>query len=197
MTQQKKFSTYDLVIVGVMAALVFAATFFLKIGPIPTPVGPTQIKLANALCLLAGMLFGGVRGGLAAGIGSALFDLSNPAFVESAPYTLVFFFLMAFVCGLVANLGGKHGTDRKLNLLGALAGSLTYLVLNFGKKILLLLLAGSSLQAAAVTCATSFIFSVINMVVGVVISVLLAPVCRQALVQAGLGPKLFPHHNAA
>ena len=81
MTQQKKFSTYDLVIVGVMAALVFAATFFLKIGPIPTPVGPTQIKLANALCLLAGMLFGGVRGGLAAGIGSALFDLSNPAFV--------------------------------------------------------------------------------------------------------------------
>ena len=57
MTQQKKFSTYDLVIVGVMAALVFAATFFLKIGPIPTPVGPTQIKLANALCLLAGMLF--------------------------------------------------------------------------------------------------------------------------------------------
>ena len=54
MSHDKKFSTYDLVIVGVMAALVFAATFFLKIGPIPTPVGPTQIKLANALCLLAG-----------------------------------------------------------------------------------------------------------------------------------------------
>ena len=31
MTQQKKFSTYDLVIVGVMAALVFAATTGLEL----------------------------------------------------------------------------------------------------------------------------------------------------------------------
>ena len=192
MKQNRTFSTYDIVIVGVMAALVFAATFFLKIGPIPTPVGPTQIKLANALCLLAGMLFGGVRGGLAAGIGSALFDLSNPAFVESAPFTLVFFFVMAFVCGAVANLGGRAGRDTRLNLLGAAAGSISYIVLNFGRKILLLLLAGSSLGAALASCATSFFFSCINMVFGVAASVLLAPVCRRALCRAGLERKLFP-----
>ena len=82
--------TYDIVIVGVMAAGVFVITSVVKIGPIPTPAGPTQIKLGNAFCLLAGMLFGGIRGGLAAGIGSALFDLTNPAFVSSAPFTLYF-----------------------------------------------------------------------------------------------------------
>ena len=40
-----KFSIYDTVIIGVMAALCFVSTAFLKIGPIPTPAGPTMIKV--------------------------------------------------------------------------------------------------------------------------------------------------------
>ena len=34
----------DLAEVGVLAALVFVATYFLKIGPIATPAGPTMLK---------------------------------------------------------------------------------------------------------------------------------------------------------
>ncbi|MBC8547643.1 ECF transporter S component [Clostridiaceae bacterium NSJ-31] len=190
MTTKRKFSTYDLVVVGVLAALIFVCTMFIKIGPIPTPVGATQIKVANALCLMGGMLFGGVRGGLAAGIGSMFFDLLNPAFVESAPYTLVFFFLMAFVCGVVSHLGGRAGKDWRYNLLGAIAGQVTYLILNFGKKILLLVLAGSTFGAAA-ACAVSFATSCINAVIAVILSVLLAPVLRSALVRAGFAEKLW------
>lgn len=191
MTTKRKFSTYDLVVVGVLAALIFVCTMFIKIGPIPTPVGATQIKVANALCLMGGMLFGGVRGGLAAGIGSMFFDLLNPAFVESAPYTLVFFFLMAFVCGVVSHLGGRAGKDWRYNLLGAISGQVAYLILNFGKKILLLVLAGSTFGAAAASCAVSFATSCINAVIAVILSVLLAPVLRSALVRAGFAEKLW------
>ncbi|MEG2429773.1 MAG: ECF transporter S component, partial [Oscillospiraceae bacterium] len=54
-----KFSVYDIAIVGVMAAIIFALTYFVKI-PIPTPAGQTMLKVANAFCLLAGILFGGL-----------------------------------------------------------------------------------------------------------------------------------------
>ena len=67
--KQKKLLNY--VLTAVMAAMIFVATYFLKI-PISTPAGPTMLKVSNILILLAGILFGGVYGGLAAGIGSGL-----------------------------------------------------------------------------------------------------------------------------
>ncbi|MBQ4118651.1 MAG: ECF transporter S component, partial [Oscillospiraceae bacterium] len=102
MNTQKKFTVRDLAEIGVLAALVFVATYFLKIGPIPTPAGPTQFKMGNAVCLLGAMVFGKTKGGLAAGIGSAMFDLTQPAFVAGAPFTFAFFFAMAYVCGWVS-----------------------------------------------------------------------------------------------
>ena len=69
--KQRLFSLYDMVVVGVMAAIIFVLTYFVQI-PIPTPAGQTMLKSANIFILLAGLLFGGLRGGLAAGIGSIL-----------------------------------------------------------------------------------------------------------------------------
>ena len=43
----KKITVHDLVVVGLMAAMVFVCTAFLKIGPIPPPAGPTQLKPGN------------------------------------------------------------------------------------------------------------------------------------------------------
>lgn len=73
--KNSRFTLYRIVIIGLMAAMVFVCTMFLGIR-IPTPTGTTQLKTANAICLLTGLLFGGWTGGLAAGIGSALFDLT-------------------------------------------------------------------------------------------------------------------------
>ena len=81
-----------------MAAVIFVLTMFVRIE-IPTPTGYTNLKIANGFCLAAGMLFGGVYGGLAAGVGSMLFDVMDPKYITSAPFTFAFFFLMAFVCG--------------------------------------------------------------------------------------------------
>ncbi len=187
----KRNITYDIVIVGVMAAVIFVTTSVIKIGPIPTPAGNTMIKLANAFCLMAGILFGGVRGGLAAGIGSMLFDLTNPAFVSSAPFTLFFFFMMAFTAGVVSHIGSFDGKNNVINLLGAIAGSVTYLVLYLGKSVLVLVFAGSDFTAALAACSAKFITSGINAVIAVIIAVPLSIVCRKALERAGFKNKLF------
>ena len=46
-SKKKAFSLYDIVMIGLMAAVVFVVTMFLSIR-IPTPTGTTMIKL----CLL-------------------------------------------------------------------------------------------------------------------------------------------------
>lgn len=48
----KKFTVRDLAEIGVLAALVFVATYFLKIGPIATPAGPTMLKQATPYAFL-------------------------------------------------------------------------------------------------------------------------------------------------
>ena len=86
--KNSRFTLYRIVIIGLMAAMVFVCTMFLGIR-IPTPTGTTQLKTANAICLLTGLLFGGWTGGLAAGIGSALFDLTYPEWAAGAWLTLI------------------------------------------------------------------------------------------------------------
>lgn len=187
LANQKKFTVRDLAEIGVLAALVFVASYFLKIGPIPTPAGPTQFKMGNAVCLLGALLFGKLKGGLASGIGSAMFDLTNPAFVASAPTTFINFFLMSFVCGWVSKIGGNDGTKTKRNIIAAICGAGTYLVLHLGKSFVTLLLEGSEVHAALVACGTKFVTSGINAVFAVVVSVILAPVCKKALDRAYRG----------
>ena len=63
-SKKKAFSLYDIVMIGLMAAVVFVVTMFLSIR-IPTPTGTTMIKLANAFVLLCGLLLGPVRGVIA------------------------------------------------------------------------------------------------------------------------------------
>ena len=189
MSSSKKFTLYDIVVVGVMAAIVFALTYFIRIE-IPTPAGPTNLKLANAFILLAGMLFGGLRGGLAGGIGSMIFDLINPAYITSAPFTLIFFFMMGFVCGVVSGIGEKKGNQPLWNVIGGIAGAATNFVLHIGKSVIELVLAGSDLSAALVACSTKMVTSGINIVTGVIIAALLAPVLKMAVVRTGVYQKM-------
>ena len=108
-----------MVFTAVMAAFVFVATYFLKIR-IPTPTGYTMLKMGNILCVLSGLLFGPVCGGLAAGVGSALYDLTDPAFAAGAMTTFVRFFIMGFLAGLISHLGKANGEHMKRNLVAAI-----------------------------------------------------------------------------
>ncbi len=62
-------------------------------------------------------LFAGTCGRRAGGgIGSALYDLTNPAYIASAPFTFAFKFMLACVCGLVAYAGNNRGRTTNLIL---------------------------------------------------------------------------------
>ena len=192
-TSSRKFSVIDLVVVGLMAAIIFVTTSFIKIQ-IPTPTGPTMLKVANIICLLSGMLFGGVRGGLAAGIGSFLFDLTNPAFVSGAPFTLINFFLMAFVCGVISTHGKHIGKEILFNIIGAVCGCATYFLLYIGKSVITLMLAGSAFSAAVIATAPKMITSSINSLIAIVGACLLAPLFAKALKSTRLYQNIFRRH---
>lgn len=179
-----KFKTYDIVVVSLMAAMVFVTTYFIKIE-IPTPTGVTMLKAGNIVILLCAMLLGSVRGGLAAGIGSMLYDLTDPRFVASAPFTLVFFFMMAFVCGLFTK---KSGIQYRI--LGGAVGAFTYIALYIGKKIIVLMLAGSAFLPALASLSVNIITSTTNAVIAVTFAVILEPTFRKALKRAGVLQKL-------
>ncbi len=176
--KQKKLLNY--ILVGVMAAMIFVTTSFLKI-PISTPAGQTMLKVSNILILLAGMLFGGVYGGLASGIGSGLYDLFDPVYISSAPLTFIRFFLMSLICGLISNSGNSKGTSFKRNLIGAICGAVTYWGLYIFESVSKLMIGGSTFQAALAAAAPKMITSGINQTVAVIGSMILIIPLNRAL----------------
>lgn len=165
---------------GLMAAMVFVATTFFKIE-IATPAGYTMIKTGNILCILAGFLLGPVYGGLAAGIGSGLYDLFDPKYAASAPFTFVFFFLMAFTAGWLNKKWNADLRSVPKMVVFALCGAMLYWFLTISKSVITLMLAGSAFVPALVANGTKMLTSLINAIVAVVFSVLLARPIRKAL----------------
>ena len=169
-----RFSTRQIAFIGVMAAIVFVSNYI----QIKIPIGindVTRIHVANAFCLLAGIVLGPVQGGLAAGIGSAFYDILDPGYITSAPFTFAFKFLMAFVAGAVA---GKDNLNIKTgrSLAAAFLGQATYIVLYISKKFIVYLMQGEPVNVALGLCATSLVASLLNAVISVVVVGLLAPV---------------------
>ena len=73
MNQNKVIPIARVVSLAMMAAIVYVLTL------LRFPLGGSKVHLANAACLLSGLLFGPVGGGVAAGLGSGLYDLLNRA----------------------------------------------------------------------------------------------------------------------
>jgi len=187
-------SLYRIILIGLMAAMVFVSTMFLKFD-IPTPPDKTMIKLGNAVCVLSGLLLGGVGGGLAAGIGSALYDLFDPAFAPEAWITFIRFFLMGLIAGLIAHAGGRKGRDLKFNLIAAIASSAFSLIFYIAKSALTkMALAGdfslNRLYIALGEILLKIVAGSINAVAAVVISVILIRPLIAALDRAGLLTKI-------
>lgn len=134
MNRKKSMTAYDLAFIGVMAAIIYVVTLF------RIPVGQSKIHLANAVCLLAGMLFGPVAGGLSAGIGSALYDaLAGGYDIANVAITFVSKFAMAAVCGLMTGSLREKKEEKTENtswlndtgkiILACIVGALTYVAL--------------------------------------------------------------------
>lgn len=185
----KRWNPYQMAGIGLMAALVFVSNYI----SIPIPSGPsvTRVHVANAFCLLSGLLLGPVGGGLSAGIGSFLYDLTNPAYISGSPFTFVFKFLLAFVCAKIAYTRGNKAGNVKLNFIAAISGSLTYIVLYLGKTFVEnIIVYHLALPANLGFILTDFITSSINATIAVLLSVPLCLAIRKALKRGNLLEKL-------
>lgn len=192
MSEKNKNSTYMLAAMAMMIALVFASNY-LSI-PIPTPIDNTRIHLGNVMCLLAALLFGGWKGGLAAGLGSMFYDLTMPKYAPECWVTFINKFMMAFICGLII-YGLFAKKDRKPPMwrliVGTACGALSYVVLylvtNFIKNYLVF---GIELETVLLTMLDKGIVSLINAAIAVPVSLLLYTALRPAFKAAGLSERL-------
>ena len=96
-------------------------------------------------------------------------------------FTLVFFFAMGAVCGWVSHAGGAKAQNMKLNLLAAILGAVSYYVLNIGRNIVELMLAGSAFVPAVLANSAKIGTSAVNAVIAVLGAMLLIVPLQKAL----------------
>ena len=180
-TTVKNKRLYSIVTVGLMAALVYVGNY-LQIK-IPNGGLVTRIHLGNSMCLLAGLLFGRLRGGLSSGIGAALYDLFDPVYIVSAPYTFFSKFAMGFTAGHIR----KHSKNEKSAVIwAAVAGQLVYIVLYLLKTFISQILLGEPVSVALKLTGVNAITSTINGVLACVIAVPLYFALSKALAHTGI-----------
>lgn len=181
----KKSNTYNLVMSSIMATFVTISTFL----GVVIPIGDTNttFHLGNITCLLAGIILGPIYGSLSAAVGSVIFDILNPIYITSIPFTFVFKFIMTFICGTIAYNNGKNGENQFYNIIGATVGSVVYIVLRAIKSLIinLYLLKMEPLTAILLTLNGTF-FSVLKTIFTVGAVAILLPIIREKLSERNL-----------
>lgn len=180
--EKSKFTVRQLAVIGLMSALVFVFSWM------QIPLGDVaRIHLGNVFCALSGLLFGPLVGGLSSGIGSMLFDFTNPLYIAESWITFITKFFIGFLAGLIARKGGGR---ISIDVLGASAGSIAYVALYLLKSFIMkFYIEGQALAAVQTQLVTKGVTSLINAVLAVVVSVLLASLTRPALRRAGILPQ--------
>ena len=162
-----------------MTALVYVATL------IAFPLLGSKVRLANSVSLLGALLLGATPGGLAAGLGSLIYDIQTGYGAEGI-ITFVSKFAMAWVCGAVAFSGEHKADDHRRNVLACTAGAWTYVALYMLKTyIFQRFVYGYPIDAVWATAASKFPASAINAVAAMVIAPVLYTALRPALKSTG------------
>lgn len=181
MEHKSKVSTRKIVFTALMAALTVAGSALRITIPVDI-AGTTSFHLGNIMCALGGILLGPWYGALAAGLGSAIYDMTNPLYISEAWIT----FLTKGAYGLAAGLvirGGKQPWGYGRATAAAVTGAITYAVLYLAKTCFYsgMLLKGLPLDAAALTVVTKLPATTFNAVVAIVFAPVLAVSIRKAL----------------
>ncbi len=174
---------------ALFAALCYVGFQFLRID-IPVGDSKTAFHLGNAFCVLAALLLGGVKGGLAGAIGMTIADLTS-GYVTSAPQTFIMKFLIGVFVGLVAHKAGHlnektAAADKiKWSALGAAAGMAFNVVVDpvmsyLRKRYLLGLDEKIANIVVKWSAMTTFVNAVLAVIVAVILYNSLAPVLRKA-----------------
>ncbi len=180
-------TTSRLTHLGLMTALVFAANYARIVLPVSIG-GNTAFTLANIICCLSGLVLG-PAGGLASGLGSALYDLTNPIYAAECWITFLTKGAMGLAAGLAcAGLMRRGEGSYGKYLFSTVVGCVCYYALYFLKTFLISGLFAAEGSAALGTAAilSKIPASVFNASVAIAAAPPLAIVLNNALRRAGL-----------
>ena len=182
----KKNTTYRMVAVGVLSAMTFAANF------ISIPIGDiSRIHFGNVFCVLSGLLLGPIPGGLCAGFGGFFYDLFNPVYAADAPVTFLMKFVLGFVAGIFAFWGDHRGENKGLNAVGAVMGSLSYVVVYLFKNFINeYYIMRNPIETVITKLTIKGTSSLINGIIAVIVALVMLPAFKKAMKASGISEKL-------
>ena len=185
MNGTKAITTKKIVLTAMLAALTVAGSAIRVTMPISIG-GTTSFHLGNILCALSGLLLGPWYGGLAAGLGSALYDCLNPMYIAECWITFLTKGAYGLVAGLLfwkvfkANVTEKSAYSKAT--VASAAGAVTYAVLYLLKSYLKgMIVNGLTSQAALVSLSAKLPATVFNGVVAILFAPILYTAIRAAL----------------
>ncbi len=178
--EKKKITTKKIVLTGLLAALTVVGSG-LRIT-IPVDIGGnTAFHLGNIICALSGILLGPWMGGLAAGLGSAIYDMLNPMYIAECWLTFLMKGAYGLMAGLVAWSGKKEWGYLKAALASA-AGAVTYAILYLAKSFLkAAFVQGTGIAGGWIALIGKIPATVFNAAVAVIFAPILAAAIRAAL----------------
>ena len=182
-----------LCVAAAMAAIVFVSNYLRITMPVAVG-GVTAFTLANILCALSGILLGPGLGFLAAGIGSGLYDLTNPAYVMEAPITFCTKGMYGLIAGLVLHVvfvkllkkqADSYVPQVVSSACAAVAYMIVYLVKNFFYNGMLIEGYTEAVQCWAVVIA-KIPATLVNGALAIIFAPILGVAIRKALKSAKL-----------
>ena len=181
MTTKSMFTTKKIVFTAMLAALTVAGSA-LRIKVPADLVGTSAFHLGNIMCALSGILLGPWLGGLAAGLGSALYDMTNPLYISECWITFLTKGAYGLVAGGIAWCGSRSWGYKKATI-ATVAGAVTYAALYLFKSFFYsgILLKGLTPEAAALALVGKIPATIFNAVVAILFAPILAVAIRKAL----------------
>ena len=179
--RHQTFTTRRITFAAMMAALT-AAGSALRITLPLSIAGTTSFHLGNIMCALSGILLGPWLGGLAAGLGSFLYDMTNPLYVSEAWITFLTKGIYGLFPGLVMLLWKGNWGVLKAGI-AASAGALAYAAAYLAKTYFWsgIFKQGLAPEAALLTVISKIPATVFNAVVAIIFAPILAVAIRKAL----------------
>ena len=179
--KKQAITTKHLVLTALLAALTVAGSALRVTLPIDI-AGTTSFHLGNIMCALSGLLLGPWLGGLASGLGSAIYDLTNPLYIPECWIT----FLTKGAYGLAVGLvvwKSKDSWGYVKAILATAVGALTYAILYLAKSYFYngLLIKGLTPAAALTTVIAKLPATTFNAVVAIIFAPILGVAIRKAL----------------
>lgn len=173
--EPKKMTTFFIVVTALFTAMVFLFTWLINI-PVKGVFGVNgNINLGDGVIYIASFVLGPIGGLIAGALGSSLADIAT-GYLVYAPFTLIIKGLQGLVCGLVFKKLFKSKSRFVSRLLSMLIASAVMSIGYFFAEIFvgMILNVGDS-RAIIVYALFSFVPSILQSVMGIVIAMLASP----------------------